>query len=153
MIAIAACLLGAQWQVAALRHGLQEKVAEITAANRTQYQTLFPENQRIVNVVAQMKQQLQKLEAQTPSSTPAAGFLPQLSFVTEHLNTENAGIQINQLRYQRQDGSLKLVVDGPSLESVQQLSGQLSNEQFRTSLLSAHQQQEGVSGVLEMRNR
>lgn len=117
------------------------KMIKQTKAESTKlYKSLFPEEQRIVNLRRQIESHLAERQ------NAGQGFMPIATRVGEVLNTGNWQTQ----RMDFDNNGLLLEVDAMSLSDLEQLRQQLSGQGLNTETLSANSQGTGVRGRLRI---
>lgn len=104
------------------------------------YKSLFPEEQRIVNLRRQIESHLSERQQQ------GQGFMPIATKVGEVLN--NGSWQTQRMDYD--SNGLLLEVDALSLSDLEQLRQQLSSQGLNTETLSANSQGTGIRGRLRI---
>lgn len=117
------------------------KVIKQTKAESVKlYKSLFPEEQRIVNLRRQIEAHLSEKQ------NAGQGFMPIATRVGEVLNTGNWQTQ----RMDFDNNGLLLEVDALSLSDLEQLRQQLSSQGLTTETLSANSQGTGIRGRLRI---
>lgn len=117
------------------------RVAKNTKAESVKlYKSLFPEEQRIVNLRRQIETHLAEHQQQ------GQGFMPIATKVGEVLN--NGSWQTQRLDYDT--NGLLLEVDAASLSDLEQLRQQLSSQGLTTETLSANSQGTAIRGRLRI---
>lgn len=117
------------------------KVIKQSKAESTKlYKSLFPEEQRIVNLRRQIEAHLAERQ------NAGQGFMPIATRVGEVLNTGNWQTQ----RMDFDNNGLLLEVDAMSLSDLEQLRQQLTSQGLNTETLSANSQGTGIRGRLRI---
>ena len=117
------------------------KIAKTTKAESVKtYKSLFPEEQRIVNLRRQIESHLSERQPQ------GQGFLPIATKVGEVLNSGNWQTQ----RMDYDTNGLLLEVDATNLSDLEQLRQQLSSQGLNSETLGANSQGTGVRGRLRI---
>lgn len=127
------------YDAARLMH-YQRVVKSIKTQNIELYQSLFPEEPRIVNLRRQIESHL--LEKQKTGQ----GFVPIATRVGEVLNTGHWQTQ----RIDFDNNGLLLEVDALSLSDLEQLRQKLTSQGLLSETLSANSQETGIRGRLRI---
>lgn len=91
----------------------QHAASQLLADNESRFRSLFPQEQRIVNLGAQLDQQISGLQGHA-----AAGFLPLLQIATE-ASAADASLRVQSLQFR--EGALYVGLRADSLQAVETL--------------------------------
>ncbi|MBB3048074.1 general secretion pathway protein L [Litorivivens lipolytica] len=145
--AIAALLvLGLHWlwlALGAMQFGAQADQYDQAAEDL--YRKTFPEARRVVNARSQMKSQLNAFEGQQTDG----GLLTLLAPVAQAFSGQS-DIQISQLLYQADGGSLRLTVDAANYGAIDSFSNALQGQGIAVSRGTFRQNGERVAGQLSL---
>ncbi|HEX4872755.1 MAG TPA: type II secretion system protein GspL [Nevskiaceae bacterium] len=149
---LAAGLAGAWLLAQGLGYGLDawrlgREVAALEAANVARYQSLFPEETRIVNLQVQLGQQLARLQGSGADSA----LFPLLATVAEALQAHR-GLTLEGLQFR--EGALFLSLTGSDLQVLEALRGWFAQQSDRVlEVQSANSGAEGVQIRLKVSRR
>jgi len=114
---------------------------------RALYQTLFPNDKRIVNIRRQMQGHLNNAE----TGNADTGFLILLSGLSDAVAETGAdAITPRHLQYSQKESTLTVELQANSLTGAHSLRDQLSRQQLAARILSVNQQDSGVVARLEV---
>ena len=112
------------------------------------YQSLFPEDKKIVNIRTQMENHLtQIVEAQ-----PQSGFLRLMGRLSRQLSlTGDLGeMRIQQLRYDNRQNALWLDIHVTRIELLEQLKRGLENRALNVTILSVNNEEQWIKGRISI---
>lgn len=129
---------------------LRHETARLESQSIALYQSLFPQDNKIVNIRTQMSHHLkQAVEAQ-----PRTGFLILAGILGRQLSLtgEQAEMRIQQLRYDGQQNTLWLDIRVKNIELLDQLKQGLENRSLNVTILSVNNEEQWIKGRLSMTN-
>lgn len=118
---------------------LQQQADSLAAQSTAQYQQLFPEDRRIVNLEAQFREHLRQGEGSTSS-----GFLAQLQQVGAGLLQQGSGVRVVQLDYRRSTDSLSFEVEASDFAALEALRRQFTEQGLPVQVGSASREGDRV---------
>lgn len=143
-VSLAACLILALGYLLGMGWQLHSRANELYQQAETQYRELFPEDQRLLNIRAQMQGRL----SQSSSGTDNLA-ITMIGEVADKLMQPE--YQIQQLRYQSENNSLQIQLQARNLESLNELQSQLAQSPaFSAELLSANANNAGTVASLRI---
>lgn len=105
---------------------LQRQISQYDNQIEQVFRSAFPDTRRIINARSQMKAKLAVLERSNSHTT----FLSILGHAAPEL-AKNPDIKLQQMRFQADDGSLKLQVTAPDFMALDKLNNRLQNKPLR----------------------
>ncbi|MCJ8168773.1 type II secretion system protein GspL [Atopomonas sediminilitoris] len=118
---------------------LQQQADALAEQSRAQYQTLFPQDRRIVNLEAQFREHLRQEQAPT-----GAGFIGQLQQVAGGLLSQGTNVRVLQVDYRRSADSLSLEVEASDFAALEALRRQLQEQGLDAQVGSASREGDNV---------
>ena len=129
---------------------LRHEIAQLESQAIALYRSLFPQDNKIVNIRTQMAHHLkQAVEAQ-----PQTGFLILVGMLGRQLSLTGklAEMQIQQLRYDSRQNTLWLDVHVKNIELLDQLKRSLENQSLNVTILSVNNEEQWIKGRLSITN-
>ena len=129
---------------------LRNEIAQLESQAIALYRSLYPQDNKIVNIRTQMAHHLkQAVEAQ-----PQARFLIMVGMLGRQLSLTGklAEMQIQQLRYDRRQNTLWLDVHVKNVELLGQLKRSLENQSLNVTILSVNNEEQWIKGRLSITN-
>lgn len=127
---------------------LERRVAQQDKQVAALYRSLFPQDEKIVNVRVQVETHLRK----AVKARPKSGFLTLLGLFSRQLSVMDraADMQVQQLRYDSQQNTLWVDIHVKHVQQLDQLKLGLGNQDLAVTILSASSEREWVRGRLRI---
>lgn len=128
---------------------LEYELARLDQQVTALYRSLFPEDEKIINVRVQMEQHLNR--ALEPK--PRAGFLILVGMLGRQLSAMGklADMQIQQLRYDSQQNALWLDIRIKDIQLLDQLKQGMENQALDVTILSVNTEEQWIKGQLRIK--
>lgn len=127
---------------------LNYELARLDQQVSTLYRSLFPQDEKIINVRVQMEQHLNR--AVEPK--PRAGFLSLVGRLSRQLSAMGklADMQVQQMRYDSQQNILWLDIHIKDIQLLDQLKQGLENQALDVTILSVNNEEQWIKGQLRI---
>lgn len=129
---------------------LTHEIAQLEKQAVALYQSLFPQDNRIVNIRTQMQNHLK----QAVESQSQTGFLNLMGMLGRQLSLTGrlAQMQVQQLRYDSRQNTLWLDIHVKNIELLDQLKQGLESRSLKVTILSVNNEEQWIKGRLSISN-
>ena len=129
---------------------LTHEIARLEGQAVALYQSLFPQDNRIVNIRTQMQNHLK----QAVESQSQTGFLNLMGMLGRQLSLTGklAEMQVQQFRYDSRQNTLWLDIHVKNIELLDQLKQGLESRMLNVTILSVNNEEQWIKGRLSISN-